>query len=70
MDRSSNDGIYIMFTESHEILPNFIGVIDVMHEIHMNVGIKRLWYSNWNLQQLQMKYKGIGKFYLDLWSFV
>jgi len=42
MDRSSNDGIYIMFTESHEILPNFIGVIDVMHEIHMNVGIKRL----------------------------
>ena len=42
MDRSSNDGIYIMLTESHEILPNFIGVIDVMHEIHMNVGIKRL----------------------------
>jgi len=31
-----------MFTESHEILPNLIGVIDVMHQIHMNVGIKSL----------------------------
>jgi hypothetical protein len=30
-----------MFTESHEILPNFIGVIDVMHEIHMNVGMNK-----------------------------
>lgn len=52
MDPSSNDGIYIMFTESHEILPNSI---DVMYEIHMNVGIKRILFSNLNLQQLQME---------------
>jgi len=38
MDRSSNERIYILFTESHEILPNSIYV---MYEIRMNGGIKR-----------------------------
>ena len=52
MNRSSNDRISILFTESHEILPNSI---DVMYEIHMNVGIKRILFSNLNLQQLQME---------------
>lgn len=40
MDRSSNDGIYILFTESHEILPNSITY--GMYEIRMNGGIKRI----------------------------
>ena len=46
MDQSSNDGIYILFTESHKILSNSIYG---MYEIRINGGIKRILYSNWNL---------------------
>lgn len=41
MDRSSNDGIYILFTESHEILPN--STIYGMYEIRMNGRINRIY---------------------------
>jgi hypothetical protein len=54
MDRSSNDGISILFTESHKILSNSINGYG-MYEIRMNGGIKRILYSNWNLQQIQLE---------------
>lgn len=43
MDRSSNDRISILFTESHKILSNSINGYG-MYEIHMNGGIKRILY--------------------------
>ena len=62
MDQYSNDGIYILFTESHEIFPNSLYG---MYEIRMNGGIKIIFYSNWNLQQIQMKWKGVDKICLE-----
>jgi hypothetical protein len=71
MDRSSNDRIYILFTESHEILPNFIYVT---YEIRMNGGIKREFYTQIGIcnKENTYKHKGIHKLHLDfiLWSFV
>ena len=46
MNRFSNNGISILFTESHEILPNSVYEIPIMKR-----GINRILYSNWNLQQ-------------------
>lgn len=68
MDRSSNDGIYILFTESHEILPNSIYV---MYEIRMNGGIKRELYTQIGIcnKQNRYKWKGINKLHLDFMEF-
>lgn len=52
--RSSNDEIYILFTESHKILSNSIDGYGV-YEIRMNGGIKKILYSNSNLQQIQLE---------------
>lgn len=68
MDRSSNDRISILFTESHEILPNSI---DVMYEIRMNGGIKRELYIQIGIcnKQNRYKWKGIHKLHLDFMEF-
>ena len=54
MDRSSNDGISILFTKSHEIGTNRL---HVMYKIRMDVEMKRILYSNlkleWNLKQIR-----------------
>ena len=68
MDRSSNDRISILFTESHEILPNSIYV---MYEIRMNGGIKRELYTQIGIcnKQNRYKWKGINKLHLDFMEF-
>jgi len=71
MNRSSNDRISILFTESHEILPNSIYMECMKYEIHMNGG-KKIILDLIKLEFLREKYKwkGIEKFHLDLRSFV
>lgn len=58
MDRSGNDRISILFTESHKILSNSRDGYG-MYEIHMNGGIKIIVYSNLysnsNLQEIELE---------------
>lgn len=65
MDRSSNDGIYILFTESHEILPNPYNICNVSNTYE--------WRNKENFfTQIEIcnRWNGIDKFYLDLCNFV
>lgn len=56
MDRSSNDGIYILFTESHEILANLIHIYRLhTYEQRRNRRIKKIFAANLNLRQIQME---------------
>lgn len=66
MDRSSNDRICILFTESHEILPN------VMYEIRMNGGIKRQLYLKLEFATSRTDTNGkeLLNYTYTLWSFV
>lgn len=54
MDRSSNNGMYILFTKSHEILANPIRIY-VVHTYEERQRIKKIFDANWNLRQIQVE---------------
>lgn len=60
-DRSSNDGMYILFTESHEILANSIYVFHT-YERKWDRGMKSIFDASSNLRQVQQEQYRVSLF--------